>query len=202
MKARLRLLLRLKVKFLPQSRELLAKSTPFAIRQTHPTGFPIFRSGLVTRQAELLSYWQNHVYSKAPWLHPSYGASKLLWASPTPQLSRRQGYGFPSCVANPSAQSGASQVPGLPFSTRCPQSPRESPANAHACCFFAGDRLHHIRQPGHSPSSCNEAESGSLALRLVLSSHKASQVGSPLAALVRLQVKQAIDMVDSFQSTR
>ena len=99
-------------------------------------------------------------------------------------------------------QSGASQVPGIPLCTRRPQSPRRSPANALACCFFTGSRLQQIRMPGHSSCLCNEAESGSLALRLALSSHKASQVGSPLAALIRLHVKQAIDMVDSFQSTR
>ncbi|HKJ67714.1 MAG TPA: hypothetical protein VKA68_07135, partial [bacterium] len=32
--------------------------------------------------------------------------------------------------------------------------------------------------------------------------HKASHLGSPLAALTRLPVPQALDMVDSFQSTR
>ncbi|HKJ69033.1 MAG TPA: hypothetical protein VKA68_13825, partial [bacterium] len=46
------------------------------------------------------------------------------------------------------------------------------------------------------------AEAGSLALRLAPASSEASQVGSPLAALTRLHGKQAMNMIDSFQSIR
>ena len=198
----LRLLLGLLGKFLPQSRELGRKSATFTIRQSRISGFPPFRNGLVLRQAGLRFFWQQHVYRKAPWLHPSYRASQLLWASPTPQQCRCPGYGFLGSVASLLAHSGASQVPGVPVRTRRPQSPRGSPASAHACCFLADNRLQQIRVPGHSPHSCNEAESGSLALRLAPSSYEASQVGSPLAALTRLHGKQAMNMIDSFQSIR
>jgi len=197
------LLLGLLGKFLPQSSELGRKSATVASRQSRISGCPLFRSGLVLRQAGLRFCWQQHVYRKAPWLHPSSGASRLLGASPTPHQCRRPGYGFPGRVARRRlAHSGGSQVPGLPVRTRHPQSPRGSPANAQACPFFAGGRLPAIWDPGHSPALWNEAESGSLPLRLARPAHKASHLGSPLAALTRLPGPQALDMVDSFQSTR
>jgi hypothetical protein len=78
----------------------------------------------------------------------------------------------------------------------------ESPVSAFACYFLTGVRLQDLRDTGQLSTWRNEAESGSLALRLALSSHKASQAGLPRTTLNRLHDKQAIVKVDSFQSTR
>src|SRR5262245_35168818 len=63
----------------------------------------------------------------------------------------------------------------------CPYAPPPltlaSPATAYAHCFIAGSRLHHSLADWPLAGSCNEAESGSLALRLADSPPEASSLG-------------------------
>jgi len=117
------------------------------------------------------------------------------------------GYEFPPAVesaARPRRVSPhrVSQVPRL--ICRRPPSPLtpEGPAAASARCFTAGIRLHPIRRTGRPRSKCNEAETGSLALRLTPSSHGASTAGSPRQPPDRLHGERASSMVSSFQLTR
>jgi len=94
-----------------------------------------------------------------------------------------------------------SQVPRL--ICRCPLSPITPgrPVVAYTCCFATGSRLHQFRQDGHD-QWCNEAESGSLALRLTPSPHRASTAGSPRHPPAWLHGQQAITMICTFQQTR
>ena len=72
-----------------------------------------------------------------------------------------------------------STPPGLPGSwlvCRRPPSPLTpgSPSTARARCFVDGSRLRRFRAVGRSQITCNEAESGSLSLRLTSSPSEAS----------------------------
>jgi len=116
------------------------------------------------------------------------------------------GYLFPISVDPPAHPAGeslnwASQVPRL--ICRCPPSPITPgrPMTAHTCCFATDSRLHLLRKDGHD-HLCNEAESGSLTLRLTPSPHRASTAGSPRQPPARLHGQQAITMVNTFQQTR
>ena len=116
------------------------------------------------------------------------------------------GYLFPISVdtpAHPAEKSldWASQVPRL--ICRCPLSPITPgrPVAAYTCCFATDSRLHLLRKDGHD-HLCNEAESGSLTLRLTPSPHRASTAGSPRQPPARLHGQQAITMVNTFQQTR
>jgi hypothetical protein len=117
------------------------------------------------------------------------------------------GYGFPSPVepsGHPPHRSPrrVSQVPELICRRLLSPFTPESPAAANTRCFTAGGRLHPIRKSGH-PHWCNEAESGSLALRLTSSPHGASADGSPRQPPPdRLHEERVIVMVSSFQLTR
>ena len=160
-----------------------------------------FRGGAYA-QADLLSYRQTRVSGQAPLLHGNYPASPLLWACPTPGQGRSRVMFSPGSAEEESSPCRASQVP-RPI-CRCAPSPTtpESPTTASACCFIAGSRLHHLWKAGHSQLR-NEAESGSLALRLTPSSARGF-VGSDCS--VRRQSdyigKQAIPMVNTSQFTR
>ena len=96
----------------------------------------------------------------------------------------------------------ASQVPSLSFLARCPQSPRRvrrlhSPVASSSMSGFIA-----IRWTGHS-HWCNEAESGSLSLRLASSLHKASSTQiAPCQRLLGYFDERAISKVSSFQLTR
>ncbi len=113
------------------------------------------------------------------------------------------GYLFPIPVDPPAGESldWASQVPRL--ICRCPLSPITPgrPMAANACCFTTGSRLRPIRKDSHDHLR-NEAESGSLTLRLTPSPHRASTAGSPRQPPARLHGQQAITMVSTFQLTR
>ena len=78
-----------------------------------------------------------------------------------------------------------------------------SPAAARARCFAAGCRLRPFRKVGHSQLlGFNEAESGSLALRLTSPRSQASTGRLPITPLSRLHGERAIAMVSSFHLTR
>ncbi len=116
------------------------------------------------------------------------------------------GYVFPISVDSPAHPAGksldwASQVPRL--ICRCPPSPitPSRPMAACTCCFATGSRLHQIRMDGRG-HLCNEAESGSLTLRLTPSPHRASTAGSPRQPPAWLHGQQAITMICTFQQTR
>ena len=94
----------------------------------------------------------------------------------------------------------ASQAPLLIFPRALSPTTPEGPLAAPACCFTSGFRLHPSRRTGHLRLP-NEAESGSLSLRLACSPPE-SPAPLLVLALVRLHVEQAIYMVNSFQFTR
>jgi len=94
-----------------------------------------------------------------------------------------------------------SQVPRLVCQRPPPPTTPGSSTAAIAHCFAVDTRLRHLWQVGHSQQR-NEAESGSLALRLTPSSHGASVAGSPRHPPDRLHGERAITMVSSFQLTR
>src|SRR5207244_1878776 len=107
------------------------------------------------------------VSSQAPWLHGHYPASQLLWACPTPDPDASPGYVFPHAVwPRTAGRSGrVSQVPGLIVRrTPSPTTP-ESPTVAHTR-FFTVDAG--FTKVGRLTALTlrNEAETGSLALRL------------------------------------
>jgi len=84
-----------------------------------------------------------------------------------------KGYFFPNSVVAGATPRRASQVP-RPICQHAP-SPitPESQAAAFTRCFTAGTGLHLSWTDGHS-QKCNEAEMGSLSLRLTPSPHEAS----------------------------
>ena len=80
-----------------------------------------------------------------------------------------------------------SQVPRLLFPHALSPATPESPMVANTRCFTIDIRLHPLRQTGHSHDA-NEAESGSLALRLASLPCKASCRGLlPFHTLARLR---------------
>ncbi len=96
---------------------------------------------------------------------------------------------------------GVSQVPWLVCRRPPPPTTPGSPTAASAHSYAVDSRLRHLWQVGHSQQR-NEAESGSLALRLAPSSHGASATGSPRQAPDRLHGERAITKISSFQLTR
>jgi hypothetical protein len=78
-----------------------------------------------------------------------------------------------------------------------------SPATALVRYFVAGGRLLHFRQSGRSLLSVNEAESGSLTLRLAcLARARPRQQDCSHSRSHALLVARTIDKVNSFQFTR
>ena len=78
----------------------------------------------------------------------------------------------------------------------------EGPASALACCFLTGVfRLHPARRTGRLRLA-NEAESGSLALRLACRPCQVRQIDFSIPRLLGYMSEQAIYMVNSFQFTR
>ena len=124
-------------------------------------------------QVDYPSFRHQHNPANAPSFHGNYPASTLLWASPTPDQDRTEGYAFPSGVVGHSTSCRVSQVPRLICRHALSPTTPESPAAAYACCFTADDRLQPSRRISHSQWS-NEVESGSLALRLAPSPFEAS----------------------------
>ena len=143
------------------------------LAQLRPQKGGISRRRTTSVQAVLPSSRLKPASSQAPWLHGHYPASTLLWACPTPAPDTQTGYLFPGGVWPQAAgRSGrVSQVPGLIVRrTPSPTTP-ESPTVAHAHVFTAGT--------GFSNSGSlaaltwrNEAETGSLTLRLTSSPNR------------------------------
>jgi hypothetical protein len=94
-----------------------------------------------------------------------------------------------------------SQVPRLICPCALPPLTPGSPATASTHCFIADVRLHPYPADCPLPSR-NEAEPGSLALRLAGSPFEASPDELPRPTLDRLHVEWAIYMVSSFHLTR
>ncbi len=186
-----RLLLGLSAQFPPQSRKFLRDCDPLTQFLGRRFAHLILRSR-TNVQSALLSYWQIHVPGQAPSLHPVSGASPLLWACPTP------GRSLPVVMSSHRPLWLGPHPAGPPrfldqsFDTRCPLSPRRAwqllmPVTSLPALGFA--------IPGGLADSqkFNEAESGSLALRLASSPHRGfAPDWLPRPALGRLLVKQAI----------
>ena len=136
----------------------------------------IFRSGL--SQAVLLSSYVCSFSSAAPWLHkPPTPLPRLLWTAPTPGFRPPPGYSIPSRRL-PLVRL---LRPGLPGSS-ADLSLRAAPSHPGKSgdCFYP--LLHRQYQASSNPADCplpsrNEAETGSLALRLAGSSFEASLSG-------------------------
>jgi len=137
----------------------------------------LLRSGTLFVQADSLASCGN--MSSAGALRSTGITRRLRYYSPLrPPAGPGCGYGFPQPVG-PTTRlavdppSRVSQVP-RPICRRPPSSVTPgSPAAARTRFFTAGVRLHLLWQVGHS-LMCNEAESGSLALRLTSSPSEAS----------------------------
>jgi len=96
----------------------------------------------------------------------------------------------------------ASQAPRPIFLRALSPTTPEGPASAFACCFLTGIfRLHPTRRTGHLRLA-NEAESGSLALRLARLPTEFSPVPLLEPTLVWLRCRTGNYMVNSFQFTR
>ena len=108
------------------------------------------------------------------------------------------GYLFPVAVL----PLRASQVPLPIFPRALPPLTPTSPTIACARYFIAGPRLPLLRLIGHSFLLCNEAETGSLALRLACSPCKASPVELLPLTLAWLLAERAIYKISSFQNIR
>jgi hypothetical protein len=76
-----------------------------------------------------------------------------------------------------------------------------SPSAAFARCFADGVRFQLIWKADHYQKR-NEAETGSLALRLTSSPSRAPTARLPVPPPSRLHVERAIAMVSTFQLTR
>ena len=105
-------------------------------------------------------------------------------------------------AASPPPPRRVSQVPRpICLHAPSPLTPA-SPAAARAHCFTAGLRLHHSLADWPLASWCNEAETGSLALRLADSPPKASSPGLLRVPLGGLSPEWAIKRMNSFQFIR
>ena len=132
--------------------------------------FRFSRSGIFIQAALSSSYSCTFTFS--PFAPRSLPASPLLWAVRLPRISTR---GSPRFL-DPS------------FLTRRPQPPRRVRLAASPASSPLGGRLHPFGQTGHSHLNANEAESGSLSLRLTSSPCKASCRGLlPFHTLARLR---------------
>jgi len=107
-------------------------------------------------------------------------------------------YLFPLTVLLPRV----SQVPLPIFPRALPPPTPKSPTIAPTRCFLVGSRLHPSSADWPLLSLCNEAVSGSLALRLACSPRKASPVRLLPPTLARLLVERVIYKISSFQNIR
>ena len=165
-------LLGFQAQFLSQSRELLRQLDTLSQSGRWAFGGQFFRSGTIV-QAGLLPYRQKHVSGQAPWLHEHYPVSQLLWACPTPDQGRPRVISSPKALWLGPHPAGPPRFLDQSVSTRRPLSPRRarqlhtSVSSLPALGFTYPGRM-------ATPIKFNEAESGSLALRLAPSPHEAS----------------------------
>jgi len=171
-KSKLRLLLGLLAQFLPQFREFRRQPYPLAKSARGTYYCQLYRSG-TTVQADLLSYRQKRVSGRAPWLHRHCPASRLLWACPTPDQGCQKVMSSPKTLWLGPLPVGPPRFLNQSVSTRHPLSPRKArqlhtPVASLPTLGFT--------YPGRMATFAkfNEAEVGSLALRLALLPLKAS----------------------------
>ena len=98
---------------------------------------------------------QKHASGAAPWLHPRYGTSSLLWAAPTPVKAvlevmhssknrlRTARLGASRCLTHAQMRlQRVSQVPRPIFRHTLPPTTPKSPLAAFAHCFTSDTALH------------------------------------------------------------
>src|SRR6266498_4172553 len=155
-----------------------------------------FRSGTFVQAAFPLSYISTSS------LRPLCSTAVTRFLATMGLSDSRQGpttgYLFPVAVL----PLRASQVPLPIFPRALPPLTPTSPTIACARYFIAGPRLPLLRLIGHSFLLCNEAETGSLALRLACSPCKASPVELLPLTLAWLLAERAIYKISSFQNIR
>jgi hypothetical protein len=165
-------LLGLQAQFLSQPREFLRQLNPSPQSGSRAFSPQVFRSGTVV-QAVLLLYRQKHVFAQAPWLHSLSETSRLLWACPTPDQGHQWVIYSPKVLWLGPHPAGPPRFLDQSVSTRRPLSPRRAQqlllpvASLPALGFTYPGRM-------ATPTKFNEAEMGSLALRLAPSPHEAS----------------------------
>jgi len=124
-------------------------------------------------QSALLLYRHKRVFGQAPSLHPVSGASLLIWACPTPDRGHHRVMSSPVMLCLGPHPVGPPRFLGQSFSMRRPLSPRRArqPHTPVASLPALG-----FTYPGRMATliEFNEAETGSLALRLTPSPHEAS----------------------------
>src|SRR6266511_882683 len=174
----------------PQS---LAVTLAFRLRSLK---LRFFRSGTFVQAAFPLSYISTSS------LRPLCSTAVTRFLATMGLSDSRQGpttgYLFPVAVL----PLRASQVPLPIFPRALPPLTPTSPTIACARYFIAGPRLPLLRLIGHSFLLCNEAETGSLALRLACSPCKASPVELLPLTLAWLLAERAIYKISSFQNIR
>ncbi len=154
---------------------LVARQHHTVVSISHQPGIgPIGRTIRTLVQADLLAFRQKHVSGQAPWLHGHYPASRLLWACPTPDQSRHRVMSSPRTLwlgplpAGPPTFLDQSVSTGRPLSPRKARQLHTPVASLPAVGFTYPGRMATF-------AKSNEAETGSLALRLALSPHEDSR---------------------------
>ena len=144
-----------------------------------------------------------HACIQAPSLHGRYPLPRYYEPVRLPiRAASKVMFSLRALASSPSPPRRVSQVPrSICLHAPSPPTPA-SPATACAHCFIAGIRLHHSWADWPLAGLRNEAESGSLALRLADSPPEASPLGLLQAALGRLSLEWAIERMNSFQFIR
>jgi hypothetical protein len=143
-----------------------------------------------------------HVFSKAPLLHGRYPASSLVWASPTPFRAAAPVMSFRRTLV--AFAPTLKDLPGSSTDLSTRAAPNH-PGRPGRCLPVASPPVSGFILVGglttfHFP---NEAESGSLALRLACSPiPRSRQIDFSIPRLLGYMSEQAIYMVNSFQFTR
>ena len=113
----------------------------------------------------------------------------------------------PPRLMSSSVKLGSTHITGPPrflgssLSARRPQPPRQAQWLL-LVSFTTSSRFHHLCKADHLQLSRNEAESGSLSLRLTPSSQGASTVRLPFLPPLQLHVEQVTHMTGSFHPVR
>jgi len=144
-------------------------------------------------------------------LHHYYGALRLPVMATIQVIDS-----LSSLLALPNTMMG---LPGSGLICRCalPSTTPSSPTGAFDRCFPVDIRLHHLWKDSHPPEEDNEAESGSLALRLTTllsvgfnrlrprlldENRPAYSIRLPFRSRSQLHVERSINTADTLQSAR
>jgi len=195
-KPELRFLLCLLAQLLSQKRNFLRQS-PVALRLLSRI-LPVFRSGTLVQAVFPPSYFS--MFSVRPLRSTIITRFPATMSLSDSRPEPPSGYVFPHEVGL-SCSAGSPRFLGRSFHARCPLSPRQVrrllapiPSPSIAGFRILGRLATH--------SLCNEAEPGSLALRLACSPREASPTALLLFTLAWLIVERAINNVYTFQYTR